>query len=29
MRIGLLPPSTPSDLPGVLVLAICEAGTHC
>jgi hypothetical protein len=29
MRIRLLAPSTPNDLPGVLVLAICETGTHC
>jgi len=29
MRIRLLPPPTPNDLPGVRVLAICETGTHC
>jgi hypothetical protein len=29
MRIRLLAPSTPNDLPGVLVLAICETGMHC
>jgi hypothetical protein len=29
MRIRLLPPPTPNDLPGVRVLAICETGTRC
>jgi hypothetical protein len=29
MRIRLLPPPTPTDLPGVLVLNTCETGTSC
>jgi len=29
LRIRLLPPSAPTDLPGVLVLKTCETGTHC
>jgi Lysyl oxidase len=29
MRIRLLPPPTPGDLPGVVVLDTCETGTHC
>jgi Lysyl oxidase len=29
LRIRVLPPPTPSDLPGVLVLETCETGTHC
>jgi hypothetical protein len=29
MRIRLLPPPTPTGLPGVQVLAICETGTRC
>jgi hypothetical protein len=29
LRIRLLPPPTPADLPGVQVLKTCETGTHC
>jgi hypothetical protein len=29
MRIRLLPPPTPNDLPGVAVLKTCETGAHC
>jgi hypothetical protein len=29
MRIRVLPPPTPTNLPGVQVLAICETGTRC
>jgi hypothetical protein len=29
LRIRLLPPATPTDLPGVLVLETCETGTRC
>jgi hypothetical protein len=29
MRIRLQPPPTPTGLPGVQVLAICETGTRC
>lgn len=29
MRIRLVPPPTPNDLPGLVVLNICERGIHC
>jgi Lysyl oxidase len=29
MRIRLVPPATPTDPPGVIVLQTCETGTHC
>jgi hypothetical protein len=29
VRIQLVPPPTPNDLPGVQVLRTCEEGTHC